>query len=210
MRGRAEVVGEDRVLAVLALARMAAVSAVEPARVLQPPVPAARRLEQVAADASSWRGAAATPPAGRPPAAPPGSSRPPPARRASCRRRSGRRRPPAGRRRGCRRASPRGGSGPAAAARPPCRRGWRARRRASSTLLALTSCNALLLLRPGPRLRERAQHLLARDRDLVHVGAGRVADRVRDRRGGRDDRRLAEPLRAEARQMLVRDRRRTR
>ena len=50
VRGRAEVVREDRVLAVLALARVAAVAAVEPARELQPPVPAARRLEQVAAD----------------------------------------------------------------------------------------------------------------------------------------------------------------
>ena len=35
------------------------------------------------------------------------------------------------------------------------------------------------------------------------VGAGRVADRVRDRGGDRDDRRLAEPLRAEVRQVRV-------
>src|SRR4029077_16922951 len=42
------------------------------------------------------------------------------------------------------------------------------------------SSTLLLLLR---RL-ERAQHLLARDRQLVHVGAGRVAHCVGDRRGG--------------------------
>src|SRR5581483_6166774 len=52
------------------------------------------------------------------------------------------------------------------------------------------SSTTLFLLR---RL-ERSEHLLARDRQLVHVGAGRVADRIRDRRGDRDDRRLAEPL----------------
>src|SRR5207253_8357632 len=50
MRGRAEVVREDRMLAVLALLCMAAVAAVQAAGVLEPPVPAARRLEQVAAD----------------------------------------------------------------------------------------------------------------------------------------------------------------
>src|SRR5438132_192322 len=50
MRGGAEVVREDRVLAVLALTRMAAVAAVQPARVLQAPIPAARRLQQVAAE----------------------------------------------------------------------------------------------------------------------------------------------------------------
>ena len=54
-----------------------------------------------------------------------------------------------------------------------------------------------------PRLGERAQHLLARDRQRADVGAGRVADRVRDRGGDRDDRRLAEPLRAEVRQLRV-------
>src|SRR5207247_8401504 len=52
---------------------------------------------------------------------------------------------------------------------------------------------------------ERAEHLLARDRQLVHVGPGCVANRVRDRRRDRDDRRLADPLRAEVRQVLVRD-----
>ena len=47
MRGRTEVVREDRVLAVLAGACVANVAAVQPARELQAPVPAARRLEQV-------------------------------------------------------------------------------------------------------------------------------------------------------------------
>src|SRR3954470_19897947 len=66
--------------------------------------------------------------------------------------------------------------------------------------------SSTLLLLPLPLLGlvQRAQHLLAGDRQLVHVGAGRVADRVRDRRGDRDDRRLAEPFRAEVRQVLVR------
>src|SRR5207244_12301708 len=50
MRRRAEVVREDRVRAMLALLCVTAVAAVQPARVLEPPVPAARRLEQVAAD----------------------------------------------------------------------------------------------------------------------------------------------------------------
>ena len=50
VRGGTEVVREDCVLAVLALACMAAVAPVETARILEPPVPAARRLEQVAAD----------------------------------------------------------------------------------------------------------------------------------------------------------------
>jgi hypothetical protein len=52
MRRRAEVVREDRMLAMFALARMATVAAVQPARILQPPVPAARRLEKVAAERS--------------------------------------------------------------------------------------------------------------------------------------------------------------
>jgi hypothetical protein len=52
MRRGAEVVGEDRVLAVLAFARMAAVAAVQPARELEPPVPAPCRLEEVAAERS--------------------------------------------------------------------------------------------------------------------------------------------------------------
>ena len=45
-----QLVAEERVLAVLALPRVAAVAAVQVARELQPPVPAARGLEQVAAD----------------------------------------------------------------------------------------------------------------------------------------------------------------
>src|SRR6185503_2514686 len=68
----------------------------------------------------------------------------------------------------------------------------------------LDGCRSSTLL-PLPRLGEGAQHLLPRDRQRAHVGAGRVADRVHDRRGGGDDRRLAEPLRAEVRQVLVRD-----
>src|SRR5438128_10980053 len=55
MRRRAEVVREDRMLAMLALLRVTAVAppvaaTVQSARILEPPVPAARRLEQVAAD----------------------------------------------------------------------------------------------------------------------------------------------------------------
>src|SRR5206468_12458259 len=69
-----------------------------------------------------------------------------------------------------------------------------------STLDGRRSSTPLLLL---GRL-ERAQHLLARDRQLMHVGSRRVADRVRDRGGERDDRRLADALRAEIRQVLVR------
>src|SRR5439155_10660982 len=59
-------------------------------------------------------------------------------------------------------------------------------------------------LLPAPRRLECAQQLLPRDRQLVDVRAGRVADRVRDRGGDRHDRRLSETLRAEARQVLVR------
>src|SRR4029079_1719201 len=69
----------------------------------------------------------------------------------------------------------------------------------SSTLDGRRSSTLLLLLRSF----ERAQHLLARDRQLVDLGARRVADRVRDRGGDRHDRRLAEPLRAEVRQVRV-------
>ncbi len=74
----------------------------------------------------------------------------------------------------------------------------------SSTLDARRSSN--LLLR-GPALLGFAQcpeHLGASDRQLPHVGARRIADRVRDRGGRRDDRRLAEPLRAEVGQVRVR------
>src|SRR5215210_4502173 len=52
---------------------------------------------------------------------------------------------------------------------------------------------ACLLAPPLLRLAQRAQHLLAVDGERAHVGAGRVADRVGDGGGGRDDRRLAEP-----------------
>ena len=55
------------------------------------------------------------------------------------------------------------------------------------------------------RLAQRAQDLLARQRQRLDLGSGRVADRVRDRGRRRDDRRLAEALRAEVRQVLVRD-----
>src|ERR671916_3015352 len=73
---------------------------------------------------------------------------------------------------------------------------------ASSTVSGRRSRN----LGPPPlalaRLAERPQHLLAVDRERAHVGAGRVADRVRDRGGRRHDRRLAQALRAEVRQVL--------
>ena len=45
-----KVVGEDRVLAVDAFLREAAIAAVEPAGKAEAPVPAPRRLEQVAGD----------------------------------------------------------------------------------------------------------------------------------------------------------------
>src|SRR4029077_16224538 len=70
----------------------------------------------------------------------------------------------------------------------------------SATLDGRRSSTLLLLLR---RL-ERAQHLLARDRQLAHVGAGRVAHCVGDRSGDGDDRRLAQALGAEIRQVVVR------
>src|SRR5262252_8860156 len=73
----------------------------------------------------------------------------------------------------------------------------------SATLDGRRSSTLLLLPFPLLGLAQRAQHLLAGDRQLVHVGAGRVADRVRDCGGDRDDRRLAEPLRAEVGQVLV-------
>ncbi len=50
VRRRARRVRDDRVLSMHPLAGKAAVAAVEPAGVLEPPVPAARRLEEVAAD----------------------------------------------------------------------------------------------------------------------------------------------------------------
>src|SRR3954468_17811648 len=81
---------------------------------------------------------------------------------------------------------------------------WRKRPPSSSSTLDGRRSSTLLLFAGALLgLAQRAQHLLAGDRQLVHVGSGRVADRVRDRRGDRDDRRLAEPLRAEIRQVLV-------
>ena len=50
VRRGAEVVPEERMLAMLPVARVARVAAVQSARELEPPVPAAGRLEQVAAD----------------------------------------------------------------------------------------------------------------------------------------------------------------
>src|SRR5207248_10969701 len=50
VRGGAAVVREDPVLAMLAVARVTAVAAVQAARVLQPPVPAPGRLQEVAAE----------------------------------------------------------------------------------------------------------------------------------------------------------------
>src|SRR5437588_944618 len=72
---------------------------------------------------------------------------------------------------------------------------------AASALGGRRSFTPLLLAR---RL-ECPQQLVARDREGPDVRAGGVTDRVRDRRGGRDDRRLAEALGAEVRQVLVRD-----
>src|SRR6266536_2005019 len=50
MRRGAALVAEDRVLAMGALARVAALAAVQEARELEPPVPTPRRLEEIAAD----------------------------------------------------------------------------------------------------------------------------------------------------------------
>src|SRR5262249_27501566 len=63
--------------------------------------------------------------------------------------------------------------------------------------------SSTLLLVSLTGLAQRAEHLLAADRKRANVGAGRVPDRIRDRSGRRDDRRLAEALRAEVRQVLV-------
>src|SRR4051794_26753429 len=68
-----------------------------------------------------------------------------------------------------------------------------------SVLDARWSCSPLTLL----RFLECPEHLLACDRQLVHLCAGGVANRVGDRRRRRDDRRLAEALRAEVRQVRV-------
>src|SRR6266566_9534663 len=59
VRGCALVVAEDRVLALRAVSREARLAAVQPAIEAEPPVPAARRLQEVAADrphrAELWR-----------------------------------------------------------------------------------------------------------------------------------------------------------
>src|SRR5579884_1064322 len=73
----------------------------------------------------------------------------------------------------------------------------------SSTLDGRRSSTLVLLSRALFGLAQRAQHLLAGDRQLVHVGAGCVPDRVRDRGGDRHDGRFAQALRAEVRQVLV-------
>src|SRR5439155_2647189 len=60
MRRGAEPVREDRVLAMLAVAGVTPVPAVQTTRVVEPPVPAASRLEEVATErahvAKLWRG----------------------------------------------------------------------------------------------------------------------------------------------------------
>src|SRR6185437_3866235 len=81
---------------------------------------------------------------------------------------------------------------------PPCTKSPPS---SSATSDGRRSSTLLLLPLPLLGLAQRAQHLLAGDRQFVHAGAGRVADRVRNRGSDRDDRRLAEPLRAEVRQV---------
>src|SRR3954462_12319536 len=78
---------------------------------------------------------------------------------------------------------------------------WMKRPPSSSSRLDGCRSSTLLLVLRGL---EGAQHLLTGDGKLVHVGAGRIADRVADRGGDRDDRRLTEPFRAEVGQVLVR------
>ena len=76
----------------------------------------------------------------------------------------------------------------------------RARRASSSS--SASSSDA------GPRVRAHAsasRTRARRQRQRRAAAAGRVGERVRDRRRGRDDRRLAEPLRADVRQVRVRD-----
>src|SRR3954452_21753128 len=63
----------------------------------------------------------------------------------------------------------------------------------SSRLDGCRSSTLLLVL----RCLQRAQHLLPGDRELVHVGTRRIAYRFPDCGRDRDDRGLAEPLRAE-------------
>ncbi len=72
MRRGAEVVREDRVLAVLALARVAAVAAVEAARILRAASTSSGSTGAGCRRSSPCCGAAATPRAGTPRAAPPG------------------------------------------------------------------------------------------------------------------------------------------
>src|SRR3954453_21812343 len=74
---------------------------------------------------------------------------------------------------------------------------------ASSALDGRRSSTPLLL--PLGGLAQRAQHLLAADRQRADVRSGRVADRIRDRGRCRDDRRLAQALRAKVRQVRIRD-----
>ena len=193
--------------------RVAAVAAVQPARELEPPVPAARRLEEVPADR---------------------------AHRAQLRRRReparlaqrvrhlrvglelGERRARADPRAVDRRAArrPRGATSVSACdepvahqrdeLRPAGERDRAVPERRGRLLGGLGRRSSNALLRALPRLAQRPQHLLARDRQRADVGARRVADRVGDRGRRRDDRRLAEALRAEVRQVLRRARRRTR
>ena len=182
------------------------VAAVQAAREVEPPVPAARRLEQVAADRAHVaelraRGEAARlaqrvrdlrrRPRARP------ASLPAPMRVPSIPRGDD----PRGRRRASRLEQA------VAQKRHDLRR-----RRVTAAVAGIELVEARRLQElhasPSPllpRRAQRAEHLLARDRQRADVGAGRVADRVRDRRGDRDDRRLAETLRAEVRQVLVRD-----
>ena len=207
MGRRAAVVAEDRVLAVLAVRAWQ----VSPpcrqhgnlSRQYQQRVACSRLPPTVPIDRSCGEAASGTPRA-----APPGSrvglelgERRARADPRAVDRRAARRR---ARRRACRRStSPSRSSGTSScrrrARRSRCRaRPPRPRRLRPEELQASPVRRAL-------GLAQRAQHLLARDRQRADVGAGRVADRVRDRRGGRDDRRLAEPLRAEVRQVLVGD-----
>ena len=102
MRRGAEVVGEDRALALLAVARLAGVASVQAARVGEPPVEAARRLEEVAADRAHVPELRRRGEPARPREAPPARRRSPRSRPASFRRRSASRRSRAGRAPRCR------------------------------------------------------------------------------------------------------------
>ena len=151
------------------------------------------------------RAAAARRRGGTPRAARPGSPGRPRARRASCRRRSSVPATPFG-------TAPRSSTSVSASTIPSRSSGtssvppasatapFPSAATASSTDSGRRSCNRLL----ASRLASSARSISSRgDRQRADVGAGRVADRVRDRGGRRDDRRLAEPLRAEVRQVRV-------